>query len=88
MPNSRLRTSDGIRIALCAAETDAEPGDCYLDDAAHYALAAKFASDWRGQTVLWEYPVEWSEMGRHKLRDAEQELTEWLAQQAHPKEPR
>lgn len=46
----RLRTvelnGEKIRVALCAAETDPMPGDLYLDDGDHYALAAKFAQDW------------------------------------------
>lgn len=37
----RIRTVDGVRVALCAAETDAAAGDIYLDDSDHYALAAK-----------------------------------------------
>ncbi len=45
----RLRVVDGLMIACCAAETDQEPGDVYLDDEQHYALAAKFSRDWRGR---------------------------------------
>ena len=39
----RLRTVNGLRVALCAAETDEMLGDTYLGDDDHYALAAKFA---------------------------------------------
>lgn len=78
----RIRNSGGMTIALCAAESDAMPGDTYLDDAQHYALAAKFAHDWQGQTVDWSYPDEWGEMAKHKLRDAETELNRWLEQVA------
>ncbi len=77
----RIRTSGGITIALCAAETDAEAGDLYLDDNQHQALAAKFADDWQGQTVTWRYDTEWNEMKKHKLRDAEEELNRWLRDQ-------
>jgi hypothetical protein len=28
----RLRTVDGVRVALCAVESDPKPGDVYLDD--------------------------------------------------------
>lgn len=77
----RIRNSGGMLVALCAAETDAEPRDTYLDDAQHYALAAKFADDWRGQTVGWVYPREWAEMAKHKVRDAVEELNKWLALQ-------
>ena len=73
----RLRTTGGVRVALCAVETDPEPGDIYLDDADHYALAAKFSLDWAGQTAGWAYPTEWAAMDSQKLRDAEDELTAW-----------
>lgn len=74
----RIRQSGGRTIALCANETDEQPGDVYLDDAQHYALAAKFRLDWRGQNIEPEYPDEWAEMAKHKVRDAETELQAWL----------
>ncbi len=77
----RIRTVGGTRVALCAAETDSEPGDTYLDDGDHYALAAKFCLDWQSQLVNWEYPGEWAAMETQKLRDAEEELGRWQAQQ-------
>lgn len=77
----RLRTVNGVRVALCAAETDAMPGDVYLDDGEHYALAAKFAHDWQGDTIDWTYPTEWQAMQTQKRRDAKEELTRWLATQ-------
>jgi len=49
----RLRWVDGVLIAVCAVEVDEAPGDVYLDDAVHEALASKFAQDWQGETVLW-----------------------------------
>lgn len=67
----RLRTVGGVRVALCAAETDPEPGDVYLDDGDHYALSAKYAHDYQGQTIDWRYPEEWDAMESQKLRDAE-----------------
>jgi len=70
-----------MTIALCAAETDELPGDVYLDDAQHYALAAKFTHDWQGAPLNWSYPEEWAEMAKHKLRDAGTELNKWLAAQ-------
>lgn len=69
----RLRTVGTVRVALCAAETDPEPNDVYLDDADHYALAAKFSQDWIGQTAGWPYPVEWAAMSAQKRRDARQD---------------
>lgn len=73
----RLRTANGVRVALCAAETDEAPGDIYLDDGDHYALAAKFRRDWQGQANDFEYPEEWDAMDTQKLRDAETELRNW-----------
>lgn len=77
----RLRTVNGTRVALCAVETDEMPGDVYLDDGDHYALAAKFSRDWAGRVAGWEYPEQWAAMDTQKLRDAETELLKWLAQQ-------
>jgi len=74
----RLRTVNGTRVALCAVETDLEPGDIYLDDGDHYALAAKFSRDWDGRLAGWEYPEEWEAMDSQKLRDAGDELEKWL----------
>ena len=74
----RIREVDGVRIALCAAETDAAPDDLYLDDGVHYALAAKFARDWRGQTVDWVYAVHDRLALTQKVRDAKSELHQWL----------
>lgn len=73
----RIRTVDDTLIALCAAETDHQGGDLYLNDAAHYALAAKFAQDWQGQTVDWNYPEYEALMATQKLRDAKEELAKW-----------
>ena len=73
----RLRNVDGIRVALCAVESDPMPGDVYLDDQDHYALAAKFAQDWQGQVVDWSYPLEWATMTSQKLRNAEDEHLKW-----------
>jgi hypothetical protein len=77
----RLRTVNGIRVALCAAETDEEPEDVYLHDGEHYALAAKFRQDWHGETNETVYKEEWAAMATQKKRDAKEELEKWLAQQ-------
>lgn len=78
----RLRTVNSVRVALCAAETDPQPGDVYLTDADHYALAAKFADDWQGRLVSWEYPEHWQAMETQKVRDAVEEIEKWAAEQA------
>ena len=41
----RIRDAGGWVVALCAAETSAQPGDLYLDDSIHHALTTKFALD-------------------------------------------
>lgn len=64
-------------MALCAVEADPAPGDIYLDDADHYALAAKFSRDWSGQRAGWAYPLEWAAMDTQKVRDAEVEHAAW-----------
>lgn len=46
----RLRRVDGQLVALCAARSVEKPGDIYIDDEVHYALAQKFALD----NDLWE----------------------------------
>lgn len=75
----RLRTVDGVRVALCAVESDPLPGDVYLDDRDHYALVAKFAQDHQTGT---EYPREWAAMATQKRRDAREELSSWLAERS------
>lgn len=45
----RIRTIDGKRVALCAARSMPQPGDVYLDDSDHYALAQKFTEDFRSE---------------------------------------
>lgn len=68
----RLRTVDGVRVALCAAETDPEPGDIYLDDADDRAIRIKLTRDWRREVEALddpaalldiEYPDEWERGG-------------------------
>jgi hypothetical protein len=75
----RIRTVDGVTVALCAVEADAEEGDVYLDDNEHYALAAKFAYDWYGQPNVTEYPEHWAVMESQKVRDAKEEMERWQA---------
>lgn len=75
----RLRTAHGIRVALCANETDWRDGDVYLDDGDHYALAAKFSLDWPGEMNTTEYPETWAAMETQKLRDARATLLSWFA---------
>lgn len=62
-------------MALCAVETDPQPGDVYLDDDDHYALVVKFCQDHETGTV---YEREWAVMATQKVRDAKEELERWL----------
>ena len=45
----RIRKVDGVLVALCAARSIEKPGDVYLDDAQHHALAEKFAADFQSE---------------------------------------
>ena len=74
----RLRTINGIRIALCAVESDPKPDDLYLDDADHMALAAKFGQDWQDQMVNWKEESIWEVMETQKICNAKDELNNWL----------
>lgn len=73
----RIRSVNGVRVALCAVESDPKPGDVYLDDGDHYALAAKFRRDWYGQTNDFPYPEQWEAMDTQKVRDAVEEHRKW-----------
>lgn len=44
----RIRRVDGTLVALCAAKTEAQEGDRYLDDGEQYALSMKF---WRDKSI-------------------------------------
>jgi hypothetical protein len=81
----RIRNVNGFTVALCAAETDPQAGDTYLDDAQHHALSTKFGLDWHSEGLI-ENPLTDSElaavMETQKVRDAETELNLWLSQQS------
>ena len=50
----RIRTINGLTIALCATESEPEEGDIYLDDKTHHALTHKFEYDFRSMGMLKE----------------------------------
>lgn len=56
----RIRTVNGVRVALCAARSVPNPGDVYLDDADHQALSEKFMEDFEseGYNTRPLYPAE------------------------------
>jgi hypothetical protein len=77
----RLRTVQGVMVALCAAETDEQVGDVYLDDSHHHALSTKFGLDWQAMGFIADPPIDKRVkelMETQKLRDARQELERWL----------
>ena len=45
----RIRRINKATVALCAARSVAKPGDIYLDDNAHHALAEKFRADFQSE---------------------------------------
>lgn len=81
----RLRTVGGIRVALCAVESDPMPGDVYLDDADDHALRVKFVLDYQSEAPdhdpWWllriEHREEWAAMCTQKVRDAREEHEKW-----------
>lgn len=81
----RLRKIGDLWIALCAAETDKQDGDVYLDDGQHEALALKFCTDWKQGPYYGESNIVDQRrlllMESQKVRDAEATLSEWLDQQ-------
>lgn len=54
----RLRVVDGTLVALCAARSVEKPGDVYLDDGQHYALAEKFWRDYPELAINVDAAVE------------------------------
>ncbi len=70
----RIRKVDGYLIALCGYETDAKPGDLYLDDNVQYALASKNHRDRReaiehgGKDIPALYPEHDERNEKEKIR--------------------
>jgi hypothetical protein len=54
----RIRKIQGHTVALCAAKTNPEIGDIYLDDNAHYALSTKFMVDFESTGHWVDPPVD------------------------------
>ncbi len=52
----RIRFINGDTVALCAAESEPEEGDLYLDDNVHHALTLKFEADFKSMGFLKDYP--------------------------------
>lgn len=48
----RIRLIEGCTVALCAAVTEAQKNDTYLDDDEHHALTTKFGVDWKKEGFL------------------------------------
>lgn len=76
----RIRVVSGITLALCAVETDAKPGDIYLDDAQDHALRVKFIRDYKSEGIdlnQIRYEMEDALAEGEKARDAGEELRKW-----------
>ena len=54
----RIRVVKGQTVALCAAKTEPEPFDTYLDDIIHHALMVKFTVDLESEGLLKNPPVD------------------------------
>jgi hypothetical protein len=63
----RIRTTNNEVVALCAAESEAEPGDMYLDDNVHHALTCKFFEDFTSEGII-----------NTQTRDRDKKISEWL----------
>ena len=50
----RLRYINGVLIALCAAETKAEPNDVYIDDVQDHAIRIKVEHDFIQEGLIKE----------------------------------
>ena len=50
----RLRKINGKLVALCAAKSEPQIGDIYLDDNIHHALTQKFERDFKNMGFLRE----------------------------------
>lgn len=48
----RVRKVGRKMVALCAAETESQEGDLYLDDTIHHALTEKFHNDFKKMGML------------------------------------
>lgn len=73
----RIRKVDGMMVAVCAAETDAEPDDIYWDDSVHMGLVTKFSEDY---DLGISEPELVARMETQKRRDAQEEIEKWLAE--------
>jgi len=57
----RLRRIDGHLIALCAAKTQPQIGDFYLDDEQDHAVRVKLERDFNSEGLMRIAPYEGSE---------------------------
>ena len=83
----RIRTVDGITVALCAARSVEKRGDVYLDDNQHHALAEKFAADFQseGYNTAPHYPDESAVREREESNNSARDW--WDKEYAAPSRP-
>jgi hypothetical protein len=48
----RIRRVKGLYVALCAAESQPDPGDIYLNDGMHSSLTEKFTKDFESEGLI------------------------------------
>ena len=65
----RIRSINGIFVALCAAEVDEAPFDNYLGESEHHALFQKFLRDFKAEGLL-------NQAGEERIERAQLELNE------------
>lgn len=74
----RIRTVDGVRVALCAAETDPMPADVYLDDSDHHALNVKFTRDLAEEGFIREEVLPLWPASEAAAADSQVRAHDWL----------
>ncbi len=63
----RLRTVNGVMVALCAAKTKDEEGDIYIDDGFHYAISQKYWRDYDEINIVDEDDIKLTESIENEL---------------------
>lgn len=91
----RIRTIDGVTVAICAARSVEKPGDVYLDDAQHHALAEKFREDFTSEGAVRCRPGCPDEAAIRAREESDNPSREWWdsvygpkTQNRHPFAPR
>ena len=73
----RLRRTDNKLVALCAAKSVEKPGDIYLDDGQHHALAEKFREDFTSEGAIGCRPCYPDETALRAQEESNNLAREW-----------